>query len=82
MVWLMKILKIYLEEQITALIKLRDKVFHVAKHPIYHGYQRGMALMTFNVFEKKSATHKGAGINFNAVSDKYCLNKRITQVNC
>lgn len=61
---------------------LRDKVFHVAKHPIYHGYQRGMALMTFNFFEKMSATHKGAGINFNAVSDKYCLNKRITQVNC
>ena len=61
---------------------LRDKVFHVAKHPIYHGYQRGMALMTFNFFEKMSATHKGAGINFNAVSDNYCLNKRITQVNC
>ena len=70
----MEILKIYLEEQITALIKLRDKVFH--------GYQRGMALMTFNFFEKKSATHKGAGINFDAVSDKYCLNKRITQVSC
>ena len=32
---------------------LRDKAFNIAKHPKYDGYQRGLASMFYNFFEKK-----------------------------
>ena len=38
---------------------LRDKAFTVAKNPKYDGYQRGLASMVYEVFDKKSA---GSGI--------------------
>ena len=37
---------------------LRDKVFNIAKNPEYDGYQRGLASMVYNFFDKKtSAMH-------------------------
>ena len=39
---------------------LRDKVFNIAKNPKYDGYQRGLASMVNNVFDKKS---KVSGVN-------------------
>ena len=39
---------------------LRDKAFNIAKNPKYDGYQRGLASMTYKLFDKKS---KGSGIN-------------------
>ena len=33
---------------------LRDKAFNIAKHPKYDGYQRGLASMFYNFFEKKN----------------------------
>ena len=33
---------------------LRDKAFKIASDPKYDGYQRGLASMVFNVFDKKS----------------------------
>ena len=33
---------------------LRDKAFNIAKNPKYDGYQRGLASMVYNVFDKKS----------------------------
>ena len=39
---------------------LRDKVFNIARNPKYDGYQRGLASMVFNFFDKKS---KGSGVN-------------------
>ena len=33
---------------------LRDKAFNIAKNPKYDGYQRGLASMVYNFFDKKS----------------------------
>ena len=35
---------------------LRDKAFNIAKNPRYDGYQRGLASMVYNFFDKKSAS--------------------------
>ena len=34
---------------------LRDKAFNIVKNPKYDGYQRGIALMVYNSFDKKTA---------------------------
>ena len=39
---------------------LRDKAFNIAKNPNYDGYQRGIASMVYNFFDKKST---GSGVN-------------------
>ena len=39
---------------------LRDKAFNIAKNPRYDGYQRGLASIVYNCFDKKSA---GSGVN-------------------
>ena len=39
---------------------LRDKAFNIAENPKYDGYQRGLASMVYNFFDKKS---KGSGFN-------------------
>ena len=49
---------------------LRDKAFNIAKTPKYDGYQKGLASMVYNFFDKKSAllTDKfvsGGGIDSN-----------------
>ena len=38
---------------------LKDKAFKIASDPKYDGYQRGLASMVYNFFDKKS---KGSGI--------------------
>ena len=58
---------------------LCDKTFNFAKNPKYYGCQRGLALIIYNAFDKKSAaaaacsnkstTYAGAGIN--SSSEKY-----------
>ena len=40
---------------------LRNKAFEIASNPKYNGYQRGLASMVYNLFDKKS---KGRGIKF------------------
>ena len=37
---------------------LRNKAFNIAKDPKYDGYQRGLASMVYNFFDKKSALFK------------------------
>ena len=39
---------------------LRNKAFNITKNPKYDGYQRGLASMVYNFFDKKS---KGNGVN-------------------
>ena len=39
---------------------LRDKTFNIAKNPKYDGYQKGLASMVYNFFDKKS---KVSGVN-------------------
>ena len=46
---------------------LRDKAFNIAKNPKYDGYQRGLASMFNNIFEKKSP---GSGIKNKIISNK------------
>ena len=44
---------------------LRDKAFKIASNPKYNGYQRGLASMVYEFFDKKSALldkSKGSGI--------------------
>ena len=41
---------------------LRDNAFKIASDPKYDGYQRGLASMVYNFFDKKS---KGSGITTN-----------------
>ena len=36
-------------------IVLRDKAFKIASDPKYDGYQRGLASMVYNFFDKKSS---------------------------
>ena len=35
---------------------LRDKAFNIAKDPKYDGYQRGLASMVYNFFDKNTAS--------------------------
>ena len=53
MTWLMGILKIKKKEHFLTNF-LRDKTFSIAKNPKYDGYQRGLASMVYNFFDKKS----------------------------
>ena len=39
---------------------LKGKAFDIAKNPKYDGYERGLALMVYKFFDKKS---KGSGVN-------------------
>ena len=44
---------------------LKDKAFKIANNPKYDGYQRGLASMVYEFFDKKSASldkSKGSGI--------------------
>ena len=34
-------------------IALKDKAFNIAKNPKYDGYQRGLASVVYNFFDKK-----------------------------
>ena len=43
---------------------LRDKAFNIAKNPKYDGYQRGLASLVYNFFDKKSGGN-GANANTN-----------------
>ena len=43
-----------LARRITSDKALRDKAFNIVKNPKYDGYQRGLASMIYNFFDKKS----------------------------
>ena len=47
---------------------LRDKTFNIAKNPKYDGYQRGLASMVYDFFDKK--TFDGAIKNENISNKK------------
>ena len=49
MVWLMEILRIYLEEQFSL-------TFNITKNPEYDEYQKGLASMAYKFFDKKSSS--------------------------
>ena len=45
----------YLARRTAADKVLRNKAFNIAKNPKYDGYQRGLASMVYEFFDKKSA---------------------------
>ena len=49
---------------------LRDKAFNIAKNPKYDGYQRGLASMVYQFFDKKS---KGSGVANNEIKQNLQL---------
>ena len=53
MIWLMEILRIFLEEQLPDKV-LFDKAFDIAKNLKYDGYQRGLASRVYKIFDKKT----------------------------
>ena len=46
---------------------LRDKAFNIAKNTKYDGYRRGLGLMVYKVFDKKTS---GRGIKNEIISNK------------
>ena len=46
---------------------LRDEAFDITKNPKYDGYQRGLASMVYNIFDKKTS---GSGIKNENMSDQ------------
>ena len=53
---------------------LRDKAFNIAKNPKYDGYQRGLASMVYQFFDKKSA---GSGVNMHANKSAFIKKKLV-----
>ena len=56
-------------------IVLRDKAFKIASDPKYDGYQRGLASMVYNFFDKKSSGSGVANEKNHQLSDE--LHKQI-----
>ena len=58
MIWLMVNQKIQQKRTQSDKV-LKDKAFKIASDPKYDGYQRGLASMVYNFFDKKSS---GGGV--------------------
>ena len=54
MIWLMVNQKIQQKRTQSDKV-LKDKAFKIASDPKYDGYQRGLASMVYNFFDKKSS---------------------------
>ena len=48
---------------------MRDKVFNIAKSPNYDGYQRGLAYMVYNCFDKKFVSLPGKSVSSSGVAN-------------
>ena len=70
MIWLMEILKIYLD--------LHYNAFNIAKNPKYDGYQFRFDSMTYKFFDKKSASTSGIAIK-SAITLNQTINRRVTK---
>ena len=58
MIWVMEIKD--LKRRTFSDKVLRDKAFNIAKNPKYDGFQKGLASMVYNFFNKK---WEGSGVN-------------------
>ena len=56
-----------LEKRTSSDKVLRDKAFSIAKNPKYDGYQRELASVVYNFFDKTSA---GSGVNMNENNER------------
>ena len=55
---------------------LRDKEFNIAKNPKYDEYQRGLASMVYNFFDKKSALLTKKSASGSAAKSEISANQR------
>ena len=55
---------------------LRDKAFNIATNPKYHGYQRGLASMDYNFFDKKTS---GANTSGGAVKSEIMWHQELAK---
>ena len=58
---------------------LRDKAFNIAKNPKYDGYQRGLASMVYNFFDKKSALLTDKSVSGSDVNVPLEFNKQLAK---
>ena len=59
---------------------LRDKAFNIAKNHKYDGYQRSLAFMVYNFFDKKPSDSGDAKIaNRSAANNKIKQNQRLAE---
>ena len=58
---------------------LRDKAFNIAKNPKYDGYQRGLASMVYNFFDRKSASLTDKSVSSSRVNIPLELNKQLAK---
>ena len=59
---------------------LRDKAFHIAKYPKYDRYQRGLACMVYQLFDKKVSSSGNKSVPSQQLADelhKQILKKKI-----
>ena len=54
---------------------LRDKAFNIAKNSKYDGYQRGLASMVYNFFDKKSTS--GSDVANNEIKQNLQLAEKL-----
>ena len=59
---------------------LRNKAFHIAKNPKYYGYQRGLASMVYNFFDKKLPGTSAKLKKYELCQTKYYLKNCINQL--
>ena len=58
---------------------LRDKAFNIAKNSKYEGYQRGVASMVYNFFDKKSASLENKSASGDAVKNSNMSNRELAE---
>ena len=58
---------------------LRDKAFNIAKNPKYDGYERGLASMVYNFFDKKSASLTDKSVSGSGVNIEVTHNKQLAK---
>ena len=56
-----------LEKRTQSDIVLKNKAFKIASNPKYNGYERGLASIVYNFFDKKS---KGSGLKNQQLADE------------
>ena len=58
---------------------LREKAFNIAKNPKYGGYQRGLASMVYNFFDKKASGGASTLENKSAIKKEIISNKQLAE---
>ena len=75
MTWLMEKNDHDLTRRTTSSKILHDKAFNIVENPKYDGFQKGLASMVYNIFDKKNSATRankfaGSGIKNDIISNK------------